>query len=81
MIELKIQLVLALAWIVLCFTVGKCNVHPNSTYFKECERQCNKQPKDLRVSEVRFSESVLNIFPLYPSHIIPHKSEIHFATS
>lgn len=51
MIELKTQLVLAFAWIVLCFTVGKCSVYPNSTYFQECERQCHKPPKDSRVSE------------------------------
>lgn len=62
MIELKTQLVLAFAWIVLCFTVGKCSVYPNSTYIQECERQCHKPPKDSRVSEVRFSESVLNLF-------------------
>lgn len=74
MIELKTQLVLAFAWIVLCFTVGKCNVYPNSTYFQECERQCHKPPKDSRVSEVRFLESVLNLFPLYPSDPVPHKS-------
>lgn len=74
MIELKTKLVLAFAWIVLCFTVGKCNVYPNSTCFKECERQCHKQPKDSRVSEVRFSESVLNLFLLYPSDPAPHKN-------
>lgn len=74
MIELKTQLVLAFAWIVLCFTVGKCNVYPNSTYFQECERQCHKPLNDSRVSEVRFSESVLNLFLLYPSDPVPRKS-------